>query len=119
MIAVTDLIVVSSSPSLPRQSIRMPHSRLWRIEKRITFINNGVNMNENAGNTCIATFSAEVVEASSIGNFDGAEPNGRGKSVCEELAVVRKYIQPTFSEEAKRFVNLVQNQIIGINKARR
>ena len=43
------------------------------------------------------------------------------KDLEYEVSLLRPsvdFVQPTFSEEAKRFVNLVQNQIIGINKAR-
>ena len=87
----------------------MRHSDKWRIEKRVTYINNN-----NAGGvpTCIVTASAGLSSVFDIDTPSGekvGEEDGQRRSLREEVAIIRKHIQPSFAEDAARLIEVVRS----------
>ena len=85
----------------------MRHSDKWRIEKRVTYINN----NNAGGRTCIVTASAGLSSVFDIDTPSGekVEEDGQRRSLREEVDIIRSHIRPSYAEDAARLIEVVRS----------
>lgn len=86
----------------------MRHSDKWRIEKRVTYINNN---NAAGGHTCIVTASAGLSSVFDIDTPSGekVEEDGQRRSLREEVDIIRSHIRPSYAEDAARLIEVVRS----------
>ena len=85
----------------------MRHSDKWRIEKRVTYINNS----NAGGHTCIVTASAGLSSVFDIDTPSGekVEEDGQRRSLREEVDIIRSHIRPSYAEDAARLIEVVRS----------